>query len=67
MYFAGTTALWVKEDNHLIICVAERDGTSTVLLLQAALLQIENNVQSIRNKKNRRLQEELRSLSKKNL
>jgi hypothetical protein len=47
MYFANTTPLLVEEDNHSIIRVALRDGTSTGLLLQAALLQIANNVQSI--------------------
>jgi hypothetical protein len=51
MYFADTTPLWVKENIHPIICVAERYDTSTGLLLQAALLQIENKMQSIPNKK----------------
>ena len=51
MYFANTTPLWIKEDNHSINRVALGDGTSTGLLLQSALLQIENNVQSISNTK----------------
>ena len=51
MYFANTTPLAVKEDNHSIIRVALRDGTATGLLLQSALLQIENSVQSISNTK----------------
>jgi hypothetical protein len=51
MYFANTTPLLVKEDNHSIIRVALRDDTSIGLLLQAAFLQIEINAQSIPNTK----------------
>jgi hypothetical protein len=51
MYFANTTPLWIKEDNYSINRVAPGDGTSNGLLLQAALLQIESNVQSIPNTK----------------
>jgi len=51
MYFANTRTLWVKEDNHSIIRVVLRDGTTTGLLLQAALLQIDSSVQSIPNTK----------------
>jgi len=51
MYFANTTPLWIKEDSHSIIRVALREGISTGFLLRTALLQIENNVQSIPNTK----------------
>jgi hypothetical protein len=51
MYFANTTPLWIKEDNYSINSVALGDGTSNGLLLQAALLKIESNVQSIPNTK----------------
>ena len=67
IYFTNSTPVWVKEVNHSIIYVATTDGASTGLLLQSALLQIENNVKSIPNTKPKLAEGRIRWLFKKKL